>query len=183
MTKKIGLISGSLRNGANSTKIAKNLIDLLPDAYEGQLIEIGDLPFYNEDLDADGPAPVYQEYRDQLGQMDAYILVTPEYNRSFSAVIKNALDVGSRPYGQSKFDGKPVAVVSSSPSGMGGMSGNHALRQVLVFLNLIPMQQPEAYLADINESFNEDGSFTDRTKSFMEDFVKAFVDHINMVLD
>lgn len=183
MRRKIGIISGSLRQGANSTKIAENIAKMLEKDYDAKIIEIKDLPFYNEDLDADGPAQVYEAYRQELDQADGFILVTPEYNRSMSAAIKNALDVGSRPYGQSKLDNKPVAIISSSPSGIGGMAANHALRQVLVFINMIPMQQPEAYLANIDESFEEDGSFTTRTEEFMQNFLDAYKDHVEMICE
>lgn len=177
--KKIGLISGSLRKDSYNTKILKEIIDMLPEGYEGHIIEIGDLPLYNEDIDQGNPPESYERFRSEIEEMDGYIMATPEYNRSIPAAIKNALDVGSRPYGHNKWDNKPVGVISSSLSSVGGAIANHALRQVFVFLNLIPLQKPEAYLNNIHECFLENGRLDDRTSSFLKDYVDAFIEHLN----
>ena len=106
---------------------------------------------------------------------DAVLFVTPEYNRSVPAAMKNAIDVGSRPYGESVWDGKPAAVVSGSPSGMGGFGANHHLRQSLVFLNMPVMQQPEAYVSKVGDLLDQDGTLTsDDTRAFLSSFLAAF---------
>lgn len=177
MTKKIGLISGSLRKGSYNTLILKTVKELFPEGYEAELIEIGNLPFYNEDIDAGNPPTEYTEFRNKIGEMDAFVFSTPEYNRSIPGVIKNAIDVGSRPYGQSKWDGKPAGVISATIGGTGAMAANHALRQVFVFTNLQPMQQPEAYLANMSENV-ENGEISAKTREYLQKYVDAFVAHI-----
>lgn len=108
------------------------------------------------------------------------MFVTPEYNRSFSGALKNAIDVGSRPYGQSVWNGKPAAVISQSPGNLSGFGANHHLRQVLVFLNMPTVQQPEVYLANSFELFDESGKFNNQgTIDFLQSFVNTFVDLIN----
>lgn len=172
---KIGLISGSLRKESFNTKILESVKNMLPEGYEGHIVEIGDLPLYNEDIDAGNLPAQYDRFRRELGEMDHFIFATPEYNRAISAAMKNALDVGSRPYGESKWDHKKAGIISSSISGIGGIMANHNLRQSLVFLNVQPMQQPEAYLGFIQESFDENGNMSERTKNYLQNFVNQFV--------
>jgi chromate reductase len=156
-------------------KMAKALEGLLPPGVKFELIEIGELPHYNQDLDAKQPAQGVA-LREKVKPVDAVLFVTPEYNRSVPGVLKNAIDIASRPYGHSVWDKKPVAVVSVSPGAAGGFGSNHHLRQSLVFLNMPCMQQPEAYIGHGDKTFNADGTFAeDRTKAFMQKFVDAFV--------
>jgi chromate reductase len=115
---------------------------------------------YNQDLDENPPAD-WVQFREKLKRFDGVIFVTPEYNRSVPGVLKNAIDVGSRPYGQSAWDKKPAAVISSSPGAMGGFGANHHLRQSLVFLNMPVMQQPEAYIGKVGELFDKEGKIAD----------------------
>ncbi|KGR88435.1 NADPH-dependent FMN reductase [Ureibacillus massiliensis 4400831 = CIP 108448 = CCUG 49529] len=178
---KIALISGSLRKDSVSTKIAKNVGELFPTGYETEFIEIGQLPLFNEDYEQEGNTPAeYTAFRNKLNEVDAVLFVTPEYNRSFSGALKNALDVGSRPYGQSVWNGKPAAVISQSPGNLSGFGANHHLRQVLVFLNMPTVQQPEVYLANSFELFDESGKFNNQgTIDFLQSFVNTFVDLIN----
>ncbi len=178
---KIALISGSLRKDSVSTKIAKNVGELFPTGYETEFIEIGQLPLFNEDYEQEGNTPAeYTAFRNKLNEVDAVLFVTPEYNRSFSGALKNALDVGSRPYGQSVWNGKPAAVISQSPGNLSGFGANHHLRQVLVFLNKPTVQQPEVYLANSFELFDESGKFNNQgTIDFLQSFVNTFVDLIN----
>lgn len=108
------------------------------------------------------------------------MIVTPEYNRSFSAVLKNALDVGSRPWGQNLWNGKPAAIISQSIGGLGGFGANHHLRQVLTFLNMPMVLQPEAYIGNSPSLFDENGKITNAdTIKFLQSFIDAFIDLIN----
>jgi chromate reductase len=125
---------------------AKVLVALAPAELQFEIVEIGDLPLYNQDHD-DAPPPPYVAFREKIKAADAVLFVTPEYNRSVPGVLKNAIDVGSRPYGHSAWDRKPGAVISVSPGAVGGFGANHHLRQSLVFLNVPAMPQPEAYIA------------------------------------
>ncbi|MEW4467767.1 NAD(P)H-dependent oxidoreductase [Parasphingorhabdus sp. JC815] len=172
---KIAVIVGSLREESVNRKSAKALGRLAADNLEFNFIEIGDLPLYNEDIDtADAPAP-WKRFRKIVSQADAVLFVTPEYNRSVPGVLKNAIDVGSRPYGQSVWEKKPAAIMSVSPGNIGGFGANHHLRQSLVFLDMPILQQPEAYVGGAYDMFDEKGEFqTDRSRDFFQKFIDAF---------
>eukprot|EP01030_Chromulinospumella_sphaerica_P016526 gene16526-16341_t len=142
----IAVLVGSLRKQSINRKVAQALAQLAPANLKLSIVEIGELPLYNEDLDGSAPPAAYSTFRQQVAAADAVLFVTPEYNRSVPAALKNAIDVGSRPYGQSVWSGKPGAVISVSPGAIGGFGANHHLRQSLVFLDVPCMQQPEAYL-------------------------------------
>ena len=129
---------------------------MAPPSLKLEFVEIGRLPLYNQDEDANPPA-VWIEFRARIKGADAVLFVTPEHNRSVPAALKNALDVGSRPYGQSAWNGKPGAVISASPGAIGGFGANHHLRQSLVFLNVPAMQQPEAYIGGADKLFTPMG--------------------------
>ncbi|RUL51275.1 NADPH-dependent FMN reductase [Lysinibacillus antri] len=177
---KVALISGSLRKESISTKIAKAVGELFPEGYEAQFVDIGSLPMYNEDLETDNPPAEYIAFRNAIKESDAVLFVTPEYNRSFSGAIKNAVDVGSRPYGQASLEGKPAAIISQSMGNLGGFGANHHLRQTLVFLNMPLLQQPEAYIGNSGDLFDENGKIKNPdTTQFLQSFVNAFVDLIN----
>lgn len=156
-TRKIAVLIGSLRDGSLSRKIADSLQDLAPEGVTLDLIELGDLPLYNQDLETDTPPPAWARFRDRVQRADGVIFVTPEFNRGLPAALKNAIDVGSRPYGSSAFAGKPAAVISQSPGALGGFGANHQLRQSLVFLDMPIVQQPEAYLGRVHEAFDDEG--------------------------
>lgn len=178
MTKTIGIFLGSLRQDSYSKIIAQELAKLLPVGYEAKFIEIGNLPLYNQDFDDLGPVPdEYIKFRAEVKQLDAALFVTPEYNRSVPAVLKNALDVASRPYGTNVWNGKPAAIVSISPGAMGGFGANHHLRQALVFLNMPTLQQPEAYLGHVDQFIDGDkGEVNNQgTKDFLQSIADAFV--------
>jgi chromate reductase len=148
------------------------------------MIEIGDLPLYNQDFDSLPQQPEqYVRFRDQVRGADGVLFCTPEYNRGISGVLKNAIDVGSRPYGQSVWDQKPAAIISASIGAIGGFGANHQLRQSCVFLNMPVMQQPEAYLSNISDDdFDADGRLKDgRTKEFVESIAHAFHDWVDMI--
>jgi NAD(P)H-dependent FMN reductase len=170
----VAVIIGSLRKASFSRKVAQALIARAPASLACRIIEIGDLPLYNEDLDADPPES-WTRFRVQIGAADAILFVTPEYNRSVPGCLKNAVDVGSRPQGKNLFDGLAAGVVSVTPYKMGAFGANHALRQTFVYLNLLVMQQPEAYIGGVAELFNEAGALTSgETKAFFDRFIVAF---------
>jgi chromate reductase, NAD(P)H dehydrogenase (quinone) len=176
--KKIAVLVGSLRKESFNRKMAKNLISLAPESLELEIIEIGGLPLYNQDFDDDPPV-AWIEFRELLTKFDGFLFVTPEYNRSVPGVLKNAIDVGSRPYGKSVWDGKPGAVISVSPGAVGGFGANHHLRQSLVFLNVPAMQQPEAYIGGAAKLFDQSGNLAnDSTREFVQKFVNAFAEWV-----
>lgn len=176
MTKRIGLIVGSLRKASWNRKVAETVQTLFPEGYEAEFIEIADLPFYNEEYDEEvaNTPESYKVFREAVKSHDAFIFFTPEYNRSFPATLKNALDVASRPYGQNAWDGKVAGIASATIGTTGAMAANLALRQVFVFLNLIPVQQPEVYLSQA-DSYFKDGEMVEDTKQFLQGFVDTFV--------
>lgn len=171
-SKRIAVIVGSLRKESFNRKVAKALIKLAPATLNLEILEISALTLYNEDLDVNPPT-AWTEFRDKLKTFDGVIFVTPEYNRSFPAAIKNALDIGSRPYGQSVWNGKPGAVISVSQGAMGGFGANHHLRQTFVFLNIPVMQQPEAYIGNAASWFDANANITNESIS---KFLKSFID-------
>ena len=170
----VAVFVGSLRKEAFSRKTANALIGLAPASLKLSIVEIGQLPLYNQDDEAHPPAS-WASFRQRVKAANAVLFVTPEYNRSVPAALKNALDVGSRPYGQSAWDGKPGAVVSVSPGALGGFGANHHLRQSLVFLNVPTLQQPEAYISGAAELFDTSGAIVkEGTRTFLESFMRAF---------
>jgi len=171
---KVAVLVGSLRKASLNRRVALELARLAPASLELQIVEIGDLPLYNEDIDGDQPPASYTRFREEIGSAQAVLFVTPEYNRSMPAVIKNAIDVGSRPYGKSVFSGKPAGVISVSPGATGGFGANHHLRQTLVFLDMPCMQQPEAYLGRAGSFFDEQGKLEDSTGAFLEKIITTF---------
>lgn len=174
MARDIVVLVGSLRKESFNRKMANALRELAPASLKLEIVEIGQLPLYNQDLDGDPPAP-WRAFRERIKKADGVIFVTPEYNRSVPAVLKNAIDVGSRPYGQSAWDKKPAGIVSVAPGAIGGFGANHHLRQSLVFLNMPAMQQPEAYVGGADKLFDAAGKLTnDATRGFMTKFLEAY---------
>jgi len=176
MTRDVAVFVGSLRREAFSRKTARALIAVAPEALQLEIVEIGQLPLYNQDYDDVGPPPdTYAPFRQRVRAADAVLFVTPEYNRSVPAVLKNAVDVASRPYGYNAWDGKPGGVVSVSPGAIGGFGANHHLRQSLVFVNVPAMPQPEAYIGHAAGLFDPAGHLTnDSTREFLQRFMAAF---------
>jgi chromate reductase len=155
-------------------KMAKALIEMAPSTLSLELLEIDDLPLYNEDLEDRLPES-YKTLRDSIRRSDGVLFLTPEYNRSVPGALKNAIDVGSRPYGKNSWEGKPGAIVTVSTGAIGGFGANHHLRQSLVFINVPTMQQPEAYVGNAKKLFNENGELvSDSTRAFMQKFLDAF---------
>lgn len=172
--KHIGVLVGSLRRGSFSRKLANALIARAPAGFECEIIEISELPLYDEDLDA-SPPPAWLAFRKAIRSCQALLFVTPEYNRSVPGCLKNATDVGSRPEGDNVFAGLPAAVVSVSPYSLGGFGANHALRQNFVYLDLAVMQQPEAYVGDVSDVMDEDGKITnEKTDALLTELMQAF---------
>jgi chromate reductase len=171
--RKIAVIVGSLRKESFNRKVAKTLMLLAPAQLEMEIVEIGQLPMYNQD-DDDAPPALSVEFRAKIREFDGVLFVTPEYNRSVPGVLKNAIDVASRPYGQSAWNGKPAGVVSVSPGLISGFGANHHLRQSLVFLNMPAMPQPEAYIGNIGNQFDGDDLTNDSTRKFLQTFIDAF---------
>lgn len=173
--RKVGVFVGSLRKDAYSRQVARLLASLAPTALTLEVIEIRPLPFYDPDLDTAAPPAAWTEFRQAVAAVDAVLFVTPEYNRSVPAALKNALDVGSRPYGANVWAGKPGAVVSVSPGALGGFGANHHLRQSLVFLDVPTLQQPEAYLGHVDRLFDTSGDLTeDWARDFLTGFLVAY---------
>ena len=180
---RVATIVGSLRRESFSRKVAKALAAVAPDHLAVEIVEIGDLPLYNQDLDEGTPPEAWTRFRDTMRGFEAVLFVTPEYNRSVPGVLKNAIDVGSRPYGHSIWAKKPGAIVSVTPGGLGAFGANHHLRQCAVFLDVPMMQQPEAYLSGVGTWFAEDGSLqNESTQPFLTSFMAAFADWADKVL-
>src|SRR4051794_83425 len=169
------VLVGSLRKASLNGMLANALMSLAPSSMKLETVEIGQLPFFNQDLETDSTPVQWTEFRQRIKTADAVLFVTPEYNRSLPPALKNALDVGSRPYGSSVWDRKPGAIVSCSPSAIGAFGANHHLRQSLVFLNVPTMQQPEAYLGHADKLFDEHGKLVnDGTRKFLQAFMESF---------
>jgi chromate reductase len=169
----VAVLVGSLRKESINRKVARALAELAPASLKLGIVEIGELALYNEDIDTEPPA-AYKAFRDKVRASDAVLFVTPEYNRSVPGVLKNAIDVGSRPYGQSVFSKKPGAVISVSPGAVGGFGANHHLRQSLVFLDVPCMQQPEAYVGGAATLFDEHGKLSEKTRPFLQSFIDSY---------
>ncbi len=183
MTKKIGFIVGSLREESYNKKIAKKFAALLPEGFEAIFLEIGDLPLYNEDLDVEGKTPAaWTAFRTEVKAVDGVFFFTPEYNRSMSAALKNALDVGSRPYGQAVWPRKPGLVVSGSMGPIGGFGANHHLRQSLACLDVPVLQQPEAYIGSVQDLIDDQGEFDENTAAFFRKIIDKYVVFFNKLV-
>ena len=182
MAYKIAIIVGSLREGSLNRKMARSICAIRDDNLDCSMVEIGDLPLYNQDLD-NNPPEQWVRFRDQVRPADGVLFVSPEYNRGIPGVLKNAIDVGSRPYGQSVFDKKPAAIVTVSPGAIGGFGANHQVRQSCVFLNMPVMQQPEAYLGHVSDdSFDANGQLKDGPlKELVTSLAHAFHDWVDMI--
>jgi chromate reductase len=181
MKIKVAAFSGSLRKDSFNTKLVKAFIKLAPGDILVDLVKIGDLPLINEDLESDLPASV-RELHKSIEGADAILLATPEYNRSYSPVLKNALDWGSRPEGANKWNKKPALVIGCTPYALGAFGAQHHLRQVLVYVNMYPLQQPEFYLGKAGDKFNEKGELTDEpTRKLIGQVWDEFVQWINKV--
>jgi chromate reductase len=180
---RIAIVVGSLRKDSINRKVARSICAFASDKLDCDIVEIGNLPLYNQDHDSD-PPPEYVRFRDEIAAADGILFCTPEYNRGVPGVLKNAIDVASRPYGQSAWDKKPAAIVSASPGGIGGFGANHQLRQACVFLNMPVMQQPEAYLGHVtDDAFEADGCLKEGPlKQLVLKLATAFADWVDLIV-
>ncbi len=182
MPRKVAVIVGSLRAASLNRMAARALIRLAPAALQLEMVEIGQLPLYNQDLDAEPPQS-WEEFRARIRASDAVLFVTPEYNRSVPAALKNAIDVASRPYGDNAWQGKPAGVVSVSPSRLGGFAANQHLRQSLVVFDMPVLQQPEAYWGLAGDFFDEAGEVkSEATLKLMQRFIDAYAAWVEKIL-
>ena len=182
-TRHVAVLVGSLRKDSLNRKVALALAALAAPALKLEIVGIGELPHYNQDDDTAAPPASWVAFRQSVKSADAVLFVTPEFNRSVPGALKNAIDVGSRPYGSSVFDGKPGAVISVSPGAIGGFGANHHLRQSLVFLNVPVMQQPEAYVGGAAKLFDASGALNDAsTREFLQKFSTAFAKWIDTTI-
>lgn len=183
---KIAIVVGSLRDSSFNKKIARSLCAIEKDRLECTIVEIGDLPLYNQDYDGTPQEPAsYARFRDQIAAAEGVLFVSPEYNRGIPGVLKNAIDVGSRPYGKSAWNRKAAAIVTASPGAIGGFGANHQIRQSCVFLNMPVMQHPEAYLGHVNDdSFGADGLVKyGPLKDILTGLATAFADWVKLIDD
>ena len=183
MARDIAVLVGSLRGGSLTRMAANALVDLAPATLRLEMVGIGALPLYNQDLDTDAPPAAWTAFRERMRAADGVLFVTPEYNRSMPAALKNAIDVGSRPYGASVWDGKPGGVASVSPGAIGGFGANHSVRQSVVFLNVPMMPAPEAYWGQAGTFFDDAGALVnDATRKVMTRFIQAYAGWVETIL-
>ena len=180
--RRVAVVVGSLRKESYNRKLAKAIVASAPPQLAFEIVEIRDLPLFNQDDEAQ-PPPASAAFKKKIADAEAVLFVTPEYNRSVPGVLKNAIDIASRPYGQSAWSGKPAAVISVSPGAIGGFGANHHLRQSLVFLDMPALQQPEAYLGGAADLFDASGAIKKpETKQFVDKFLGAFAGWIERIL-
>ena len=181
MNKTIGILVGSLRKASHSKKIARAVMSMAPDGFDFKVISLEGLEVYNKDFDDYNSVPEsYVAFRNAVKAVAGVIFITPEYNRSVPGVLKNALDIGSRPKVKNAWNGKPAAIFSHSPGNLSAFGANHHLRQSLVSLNVPTMQQPEVYIANVAEIFDADGNIKEgSTKAFLQKAVDAYIAWFN----
>jgi len=180
--RRVAVLVGSLRKESFTRKVANALISLAPLSLEPEVVEIAGVSLYNQDLES-SPLSDWVAFRDKLRSADAIIFATPEYNRSVPGVLKNAIDVASRPKENNVFNGKPGAVISVSPGALAAFGANQHLRQSLVFLNVPTMQQPEAYIGGASKLFDERGNLVnDSTRDFLKNFMETFGKWVELIL-
>lgn len=177
MTKKIGILVGSLREKSFNKRIAQNLIELMPEGYEAEIVDYDYLQFYREEYDVNEPEE-YNKFRKQIASYDGFIFQTPEYNRSFPGALKNAIDIASRPWGKNLWKDKPVAVFSASVGAISGFGAVNHLNQVLLGLGTRILSNPAVYIGNVVKVFEKDGTMIEETKNFLSQAVNAFADHV-----
>ncbi len=171
-TRILVFVGGISKNSLNH-KLFKAVEHQKPEGFTLEFFDISKLPFYNQDLEADLP-PTVKELKNSIKEATGILFITPEYNRSFPGVLKNAIDWGSRPWGQNSWDQKPAAVIGASVGNIGTFGAQHHLRQVLTYLNMPSLNQPEFYM-NANQSFDKEGNLTDdKSKGFIDAFWKSY---------
>jgi chromate reductase len=174
MSHKIAVIVGSLRRDSFNRKLADALAKLAPSGVTFERVEIGDLPLYNQDDDGNQAEPV-KRMKAQVAAAQGVIFVTPEYNRSIPGVLKNAIDHGSRPYGQSVWAGKPAGVIGISIGAISTALAQKDLRGILAYLDMPTLGQPEAYLQNKEGFFADDGGIGAGSKEFVQKWLEAYL--------
>jgi chromate reductase, NAD(P)H dehydrogenase (quinone) len=178
MAYNVVTIAGSLRKESFALKIAHALARLAPPSLKLEVLTLHGISFFNQDLEGAPPAD-WVSFREKLQQSNGILFVTPEYNRSIPGVLKNAIDVGSRPYGKSSFNGKPVGIVSSSPGPLGGVSAAKHLQNILPGISGPIMQQPEIYLNGVGDAFDDKGQLTkEPLQKVLQQYIDAFAAHV-----
>lgn len=173
-TLDVAAVVGSLRRESFTRRFVRGLISLAPPSLKIEIVPIGDLPMYNQDRE-DAPPQEWRDFRGRVKRADAVLFATPEYNRSMPGALKNAIDVGSRPYGSSVWAGKPAAVVSTSPGVLGAFGANHSVRQTLVFLDMPVLQQPEMYIGGVDKVLDASEQWLNSsTRELAMKFLAAF---------
>src|ERR1700735_4356268 len=174
MAHPIVVIVGSLRKESFTLKIANALAKLAPDTLKLDVTTLHGISFFNQDLEATPPAD-WVAFREQIQKSDGVLFVTPEYNRAIPGVLKNAIDVASRPYGKSSFLGKPTGIVSNSPGPLGGVNAAKALQHILPGICGTIMGQPEIYLNGIGDAFDEKGNLVKESlQKVLQQYIDAF---------
>jgi chromate reductase len=173
------VIAGSLRKESFTLKIAKALAKLAPDTLKLDVVTLHDISFFNQDLEATPPAD-WLAFRDKIQKSDGVLFVTPEYNRAIPGVLKNAIDVGSRPYGKSSFLGKPTGIISNSPGPLGGVNAAKSLQNILPGISGPIMGQPETYLTAVGDAFDDKGELT---KESLQKVLKQYIDAFAVFVD
>ena len=176
--KTIGIIVGSLRRDSFSKKVAQYVADLLEEQFVVTFVDISDLALFNQDMESDPPQE-WLRLRQEVKAADAVLFVTPEYNRSMPAVLKNALDVGSRPYTDNAWNGKPAAAIGVSPGSIGAFGAVNHLHQSAACVGLLMMSQPEAYLGAIMAALGDTGVEGEKVQGILQRFVDAFAAWVN----
>lgn len=178
MAFDVAVLVGSLRRESWTRKVAQAMVGLAPPSLSCEIVDWSQVQVFNQDLEDDPPA-ANAAFKARIRKADAVLFATPEYNRSVPGGLKNLLDVASRPGGDSAWKGKPAAIVSVTPYGLGGFGANHHLRQPLVFLDMPTLQQPEAYVSKVAELFDANGRLTNAdTETFLRGFMQAYADWI-----
>ncbi|MET4071822.1 chromate reductase [Bradyrhizobium sp. S3.2.6] len=178
MAYNIVVIAGSLRKESFSRKIANALTKLAPASLKLEVVTLGGISFFNQDLESAPPAD-WLAFREKLQKSDGVIFVTPEYNRAIPGVLKNAIDVASRPYGKSSFNGKPVGIISNSPGPLGGVSAAKTLQNILPGIAGPILQQPEIYLNAVGDAFDAEGNLVKESlKPVLQAYIDAFAAHV-----
>lgn len=170
---QIGVIVGSLRADSYNKQVATALVKLFPSEFDFRFIDIGNLPLYNQDADQQVPANV-AAFKSEINQCDGIIFVTPEYNRSIPGVLKNALDQGSRPWGNNSWNNKPAGILGVSIGNISTAIAQQHLRNVLSFLNMPTLNQPECFLKWFDGMVEQDGHFAEKSKEFIQGWVDAY---------
>ena len=172
-TYRIAVVVGSIRRESLNRKLADALIRLAPAEYTFHHLRIDDLPLYNQD-DEEHPTEAMQRVRREIAEADGLMIVTPEYNRSISGVLKNALDVGSRPYGHNAWEGKPAGIIGLSSGACGTAMAQQHLRNILAVLDVPTMAQPEAFIGYYDGLFDEEGDIGPKSRDFLQGWMNRF---------